>query len=340
MVAPFPKICSIVLCYGAIKEMYDCIESLVNQKEIEHTIILVQNGAIDSLMNELSAKFENVIIVRNGCNIGAAAGRNLGIKEAKNYSPQYIFFADNDAIIADKSISLLVSTSKELPKAGFLSCLSYSKSNPERIFSGGAYFIPPISTKHINNLVGQKKTIYEVDFASTLALLVPISTIDEIGWMDEKLFVYDEDVDWCLRGKQKGLSTIVNSYALAYHDITPGKLQSPFRIYYGLRNRLAIAKKLGYMDSFWQPNVFWPVIYEIFKPLIGKYHPLGLTCSLARIVAVIHFLRGRYGICPTYLNLPRSDYLEEKLGVWLINTPIWSIAKSVKRFIFHAEKQT
>ena len=80
-------------------------------------------------------------------------------------------------------------------------------------------------------------------------MLIPMEVFNKIGEMDESFFVYDEDLDWCLRGRDVGYKVIVLRDAVAYHNSPGTKLIRPSRIYYGTRNRLILARKHGYLTK-------------------------------------------------------------------------------------------
>jgi len=56
---------------------------------------------------------------------------------------------------------------------------------------------------YLNHYLNKRES-YEVDWVSGVCLLARKKAIDEVGFLDENFFMYSEDVDWCLRMKQKG----------------------------------------------------------------------------------------------------------------------------------------
>ncbi len=330
---PEPIVCSIVLAFGSESELFNCISALVCQEGIQQHIIVVQNGARLSLMDDLEETFSALEVIRNGENVGAAAGRNIGIRKAARYDADYIFLADNDAVVTPNAVHELVRASEDRPDAGFLSSLVYRKSQPEKIFSAGAFVQPPLDTIHLYQ-IDAGSTAIEVDFAPSLAMLVPMTTIRRVGLMDERLFVYDEDLDWCLRGCECGLKTIVITSSLAYHDTTPQKRASPRRIYYGTRNRLVVANRYGFFSSILEWKVARRLAQRFFGRLVQR-GDLSFTGASAHLVAVTHFLWGRLGQCPSFLNHPYEGFVEGRIRrrlrrMLLSRIPTW-IKQGVQR---------
>jgi GT2 family glycosyltransferase len=86
----------------------------------------------------------------------------------------------------------------------------------------------------------------EVTAASGCALLVRRAVFDRCGLLDEPYFFSFEDVEFCLRARASGFSTICVSAATVLHkgSGTMGA-RSPQRIYYGVRNHLRLAQQVA-----------------------------------------------------------------------------------------------
>lgn len=327
-----PLVVSVVLAFGPENELIDCVRSLLGQTNINHRIVVVQNGANSDLLNDLESRFTNILAIRNGSNVGAAAGRNIGIRWAIEHGAQYLFLADNDATFASDALSNLLSAATASPQIGFLSCIVRRKSNPEQIFSAGAYIEPPLSTRHLYD-VPHDRSLRIVDFAPSCALLVPVSTIKAIGLMDESLFVYDEDVDWCLKGKKRGLKTAVMSTAKAYHDFNAEKGKSPLRVYYGIRNRLVVFQRHRITNH--KKGYNWLLarllVHNLWKHHLWGKGELSITCSFAYLLGIVHSQLGYRGAAPAYFQRSNANYLESRFRRWLVGTSFWSIARAIKR---------
>jgi GT2 family glycosyltransferase len=327
----FPRICPIVLGFGDQKDMQKCVESLIAQKDVEILkIIVVQNGASEDSMASLERTFSNVLVIRNVKNEGAATGRNIAIRASVKFNPDFFFFADNDAIFDNHAIISLVKASKENPDAGLLSCLVLRKSHPEKIFSAGGFVVPPLGAIHIYT-INTTLSSWNVDFAPSIGMLFPIRTVKVIGLMDDRLFVYDEDLEWCLRAKKAGLNTLIVRDALAYHDITAGKMQSPKRLYYGQRNRLFVYNQYGYFDSISEPKIINQLVDGLGKTIFGGQGDLSITGAGAYLFAIFDFARKRYGSCPKMFERENTHYLEYKLWVYLRRTLLFTLLKNTYR---------
>jgi GT2 family glycosyltransferase len=307
-----PLIGSVVVAFGSPEDTIECLESLDGQVGARQIITVVQNGAEEAAMDRFESLFPEIRPIRNGENMGAAAGRNLGMRRALEHNPDFLFFVDNDITLAPNALEELLRAAREHPGAGFISCTVYLKYDREKILSAGAVMKPPLGDAHLLEINPNLKT-YEVDFVSSCAMLVSAAMVEQIGGMDERLFLWEEDVDWCLRGRQAGWKTIVVTSAAAYHDVRPEeKNLSPKHLYYFLRNRLVIAQRYGYLSSLWQRNVFYPLILRFFNTLFARTD-LSVTRALAFMTALFHFRQGRLGRCPAFLDRNNDAFLERRI---------------------------
>jgi GT2 family glycosyltransferase len=83
-----------------------------------------------------------------------------------------------------------------------------------------------------------------VDYISGCAILVKRQVIEQIGGLDERLFYYWEETDWCARAREHGWKVLFAPQARLWHkgvqrDYRPG----PNVTYYNTRNRFMFLSK-------------------------------------------------------------------------------------------------
>jgi hypothetical protein len=92
--------------------------------------------------------------------------------------------------------------------------------------------------------VGQFDEAKEVDYIPGSALLARTSAISTIGLMDSRFFLYNEDVDWCLRARRSGYRLWYAPKALVWHkEGASTRRVTNTRLYYIHRNRLLLMRK-------------------------------------------------------------------------------------------------
>ena len=97
------------------KDLIDCIDSYLKSSYKQLEIIVLDNGSRPPLFSWFTKKYPGVKLITSEFNIGAAAGRNLGLKEAKG---EYILFTDDDAYADKNMVENLVAVFENRPDLG------------------------------------------------------------------------------------------------------------------------------------------------------------------------------------------------------------------------------
>lgn len=112
-------------------------------------------------------------------------------------------------------------------------------------------------------VVSPEQTVVEIDFAISSGSLIPVSALDDVGFMDESLFIDHVDTEWCLRARSKGYKLFGVPAARMLHTLGDKRTRfwlfrwrqvphhSPFRYYYILRNSLLIQRR-NYIPKKWR----------------------------------------------------------------------------------------
>ena len=91
----------VVLNYKNFNETIECVNSLLLQREVLLTIVVVENGSENESYIELSKHFKNkynVYIIKSDINLGYAKGNNLGIQFLRDKGLSNIFIANSDLL--------------------------------------------------------------------------------------------------------------------------------------------------------------------------------------------------------------------------------------------------
>ena len=106
------KVGVVVLNFKKYEETELCVNSLLEQKKIEVSIVIVDNGSENESINYLKQKFDGnfrVHIIGLEDNVGYAKGNNVGIKYLRKRGYEYICIANSDIILStDKIIYQMV----------------------------------------------------------------------------------------------------------------------------------------------------------------------------------------------------------------------------------------
>ncbi len=243
-----PKVAVVLLNLNLEDHTKECILSLQKLSYNPVEIILIDNNSTDGSGERLHEMFPTIIFQRNTENLGFAGGNNIGIKIALDRGADYIMLLNNDTIVEKDLIQPLINRAKTDLKTGFQSCKIYLYTYPNQLWYAGAAFNTHKALGRHRGILeednNQYDTIEETDMATGCMMFASRSVIEEIGLLDENLFIYFEDADWCLRARAHGYHNIYNPSVKIWHKVSvTSKIDSPFYLYFTMRNKIIFLRK-------------------------------------------------------------------------------------------------
>ncbi|RRV18147.1 glycosyltransferase family 2 protein [Pseudomonas saudiphocaensis] len=240
---------ALILNYKAATETISCAESiLAHCATLDHVVIIdndSQDGSAVALQQWLDEKqHSNVTVLNNPENSGYAGGNNYGLRWAmENLNPEYFWVINNDTYVDSDAFSPLLEALKQNERQFVGSLVLSAETGRLECYGGGKLY--PILGKA--RLLGKNQSIETLqqqglahipDYLMGCSLAFSTALTKEIGLMDEKYFMYFEEVDWQYRAREFGISikVIPESRLFHYGSLSLGS-RSAFYHYY--RNRAA-----------------------------------------------------------------------------------------------------
>ena len=220
-----PKVSIIIPNMNHTDDLDKCIRSIEKQDYDNIEIVIVENNSNEetfSYYDSIQKEFDNIVVVKweeKGFNYSKI--NNFGIKAAKG---EYVLLLNNDTeMIKEDCISQMVSFAIQ-PDVGIVGAkLLYGDNTVQHVgvvlgFGGvaGHAFVG------INDEYGgyQLYTLIPREYSAVTAacLMVKKSLYEEVGGLDEVNFaVAFNDVDFCLKVREKGKLVVYNPDAVLYH---------------------------------------------------------------------------------------------------------------------------
>lgn len=260
----------IVLHFGDIRVTRECLGSIVLSKIKYKEVVLVDNSS-----NFTRPKNLKIRLIKPRKNLGYAAGMNTGIKYALSKDAQYFLLLNNDTIVEKEFASELISFFKKYKKAGIVGpAIKFSKQGKMIYDLGGRVNFLFGRTSHYEVERVTLKRPTRVDYISGCCMFIKREVLEKIGLLDERFFLYYEDVDFCLRAKKAGFKTFVLPKVHIYHKLSSsvGK-NSAKAIYHQTKSGLLFGEKvLGAKRFFNYMYLLLQSLYIFLKnPLRGRY---------------------------------------------------------------------
>lgn len=259
------KISVIILHFGELAVTKACIESLYKKESGKFSLIIVNNTNTKLSKNDFSLHSDGVVI-QSKFNMGFAKGVNVGIAYALSHKADAILLLNNDTQIIK---AILPTLSHELfsnDAVGIVApAIAFKKKKHTLYDIGGTIVMPFGKTFHteVASLSHISKRL--VPYASGCCLLIKADVLRQVGPLDERFFLYYEDVDYCLRVQKAGWYVVVVPFVFIEHALSAsaGRLSS-FALYHQLRSLLLFGEK--YYPHFLQrlPNL----LFSMYQTLL------------------------------------------------------------------------
>lgn len=217
-----PEVSVIIVSYKSednIQALLDSIRRSAKDTPIE--VIVVDNYLQDQVLEIASKHKLNPIVIKSPGNVGFSKAVNRAIKISKG---QYILLINPDGQLVGSCLNQLLEFAKSHPEAG---AIVPKIINPDGKPQPSVFYLPTILNAVKHYFFGCKKcfgkylphrSIAKVQVAVMAAFLIPRKVIDKVGLLDEKYFLYYEDVEYCRRLKKFHLPIYYLSRAKYMHQ--------------------------------------------------------------------------------------------------------------------------
>jgi GT2 family glycosyltransferase len=181
--------------------------------------------------------------IRLATNLGFAGGANAGARLALSEGAAHVWFLNNDAEPEPDALEKLLETVRSCRAACIVGSLEVDPRDPE---PGNleAYLLPGLPATLRATVRVAHGSRASVDFLSGFSMLVSRSAFEALGFFDETYFHYCEDVDLCLRARQRGVDVVLDATAPLRHtrSLALGSRSRTVSYYY-FRNRLLLLSR-------------------------------------------------------------------------------------------------
>ncbi|ADV65813.1 glycosyltransferase family 2 protein [Deinococcus maricopensis] len=209
-----PRVAIILVNYNNAALTDACLASLQTLTH-PHDVIVVDNGSTDDSLAHLRARHPDLHLVHFPVNVGFTAANNAGCRAALTQPVEYLWFLNNDTVVAPDALTELVAAARADPALGAVSSLLYEMREPERLQStGGGHVRLWRGTAELHT---HDVPAGELHFVAGTSLLVRRAAIDAVGLLDEGFFMYWEDADFSFRLRRAGWTIAVAPRARVWH---------------------------------------------------------------------------------------------------------------------------
>ena len=224
-----PKVSIIILNWNGLEDTIECLESLKKITYPNYEVIVVDNASQGDDVRNLREKFGDYIhIIRNDSNYGFAEGNNVGIRYGLNNSnPAYFLLLNNDTVVAPDFLDELIKVARSDSEIGIVGPKIYYydfNGRKDVIWSAGGkiewwrrWIYHGIGSN--DDDLPQYQNVADVDWISGAAMMIRASIIQELSLLDSHYFLGNEDVEYCLKVRQRGFRIVYVPTARVWHKV-------------------------------------------------------------------------------------------------------------------------
>ena len=217
-----PKVSAIIVNYNAGSILTEAVNFLLNSAPVAR-VIVVDNGSTDHSMESienLARSQAHLICIRNDKNLGFAKACNIGIVAAGGND--HLLFLNPDCLPAQDALEKLLLGMRSSQQTGMAGPLVLNPDGTEQ--PGGRRAVPTPWRSFVRAfglfsfrqryprlfsdfLLHQQPLPVdpvEVEAVSGSCMLVNRAALKDVGLLDEGYFLHCEDLDWCMRFRQRG----------------------------------------------------------------------------------------------------------------------------------------
>lgn len=195
------------------------------------------------------------MLIRNQENQGFPGGNNIAIHYAlhRNIPADYVFLLNNDAWVEPDCLTYLLEAAAA-SRGGIVGASIRDANTGETLVTGRGvsltrarrFFDPILQPRRV--APDPSKEFQAMTWVCGAAMLIGKEVLQDVlkrrpCYLDEQLFLYGDDVEFCYFTREAGYRSVLASHAIIFHksSSSSGGLLSPITYYYTNRNRVLLA---------------------------------------------------------------------------------------------------
>lgn len=254
----------------------------------------------DDIERMADATKENapLVLIRTGANRGFAGGNNVGLRYAmKRRDLEFVWLLNNDTVVHKDALTGMVREMRRNPSAGICGSKIISYFEPDKVQSlGGCRFNKWLGiSAHIGAKTAASSTVDKSDVLRQMAyvtgtsMLVSRQFLNDVGLMDERHFLYYEEIDWVIRAnKRYSLEFTPDSVVYHKEGASTGTTRSYLADFYIIQSRILLTR---HHFPYALPTVYLGLVCMLFNRIRRN--------QWDRVALILRMAAGSSGCRPT-----------------------------------------
>ena len=224
-----PRVSAIVVSYNTRDDLLRCLDALFAPTGVSREAILVDNASTDGSVDGVRARFPDVRIIANAANLGFSRANNLGLGAARG---PYVLVVNSDCEVRPGAVETLCAILEARPEVAIVGPRTVGSDGAPQVSFGPS--LTPLAEWRQGRLVRGVKAgdaaalrrasvlaerEQEPDWVSASCFLARRTALEAVGGFDESFFLYEEDVDLCIRVRRAGWRVVYTPKAEVAHSL-------------------------------------------------------------------------------------------------------------------------
>jgi len=223
-----PLVSIVIDKYSSPSQIDGCLTSLSEHPPaVDHETLIVDNASPDATAAAVRQRWPGVRVIDAGANVGFARANNIGIRQTRG---ELVLLLNPDTVVPAGALDTLIASLDARPEAAVVGPRLVDVSGRAEL-SFGAMIGPlvelrqkllvashdrgtPLVGTYVDRLTRRAR---EVDWVSGACLLVRRADAEAVGLVDERYFMYAEDVDFCAAIRARGRRVLFTPNAQVVH---------------------------------------------------------------------------------------------------------------------------
>ena len=242
-----PLLYVVAINYNSAVHTIEMVQSIFESDYKNIKIVIVDNASDISEYEKLESLKEKAVVIRCDNNLGFSGGNNVGIRYAIENMADYIMILNNDTTVEPDAISIMMNEIMKEDVDVISPKILYYHDHSKVNYAGGsqAPFKGGICIWGLGKKdQGQYDQKQEITFVHGCCTLASAQDWKDVNLMDERYFLYYEDVALSNSFQSAGKNMWYCPEAVIYHkESASTKKYSANYQYYLCRNRLIYIKE-------------------------------------------------------------------------------------------------
>jgi GT2 family glycosyltransferase len=303
-----PELSAVILSYNTRALLQECIETLLRAATgLDLELIVVDNGSTDGSRSFLESLGGGIRLILSDDNLGFAGGNNAGMGIA---TAPVVLLLNSDAFVTAETLHAALAVLSDQPQVGLVGVRILNPDGSVQAESGSfpSLWQDILTSLGIERHKGASKTVPKttgpVEWVHGACMFARASALASAGGLDERFFMYSEEVDWCRRFWEAGWEVwylpetcVVHIGGASSGSNDLGRRVALYRSRLGLRRRLdgPLASLLLWtvmLGGFTARIATRPLLQAVLRRRIGRQSARAdwqLLCAVARMDPLARF---------------------------------------------------